>query len=63
MTDQIFYVLVCRECGGGEDALPMPFASAADRGRWAAAHTAGTGHDTWWVHDQVRATAPAASGA
>lgn len=52
MTDLVKqYLLVCRECGDGEDALPIPFSSAAERGGWAAEHTRGTGHDKWWVHD------------
>jgi hypothetical protein len=48
---RIFYVLVCRECDP-DDPLPMPFGSAAERGRWAAEHTAGTGHNRWIVLDQ-----------
>jgi hypothetical protein len=43
------FVLVCRECGNGD--LVMPFSSAAERGRWAAEHTRGTGHDRWFVKD------------
>ena len=35
------WLLVCRRCGGGVE--PIPFASPAERGRWAAAHTRGTG--------------------
>lgn len=45
------YLLVCRLCGDGE--LVMPFESAQARGRWAAEHTKGTGHDQWWVCDQT----------
>lgn len=54
MTDEtrIFYILICRECGDGENALPMPFESAEARGKWAAEHTRGTGHDRWFVIDQ-----------
>ena len=44
-----FYLLVCRDCGDGK--LVMPFASAAERGKWAAEHTEGTGHDNWFVKD------------
>jgi hypothetical protein len=47
---KIFYVLVCRLCGNGD--LPMPFESAEARGKWASAHTKGTGHDRWLVVDQ-----------
>ncbi len=50
----MFYVLVCRECSeqDGNRPLVMPFGSAAERGKWAAAHTGGTGHDRWFVADQ-----------
>lgn len=43
-----WYVLWCLDCGGDVD---MPFTSAEERGRWAAAHTRGTGHDRWRVLD------------
>jgi hypothetical protein len=46
-TARTFYLLVCRECGNGD--LVMPFDSPAERGKWAAAHTRGTGHDRWFV--------------
>lgn len=46
------FVLICRECDPDLDA-PMPFESAEDRGRWAGAHTRGTGHDRWVVVDQA----------
>jgi hypothetical protein len=49
-TARTFYLLVCRECGNGD--LVMPFGSAEERGKWAGAHTRGTGHDRWWVKDQ-----------
>ncbi len=49
---EMFYVLVCRECGNGD--LPMPFASAAERGKWAAEHTRATSHERWLVLDQPR---------
>lgn len=42
-----FYVLMCRECGDP----PMPFPSPEERGEWAAAHTAATGHERWWARD------------
>jgi hypothetical protein len=45
----IWYLLICRECGDGD--IILPFGSAEDRGKWAAEHTRGTGHDTWWVKD------------
>lgn len=41
-------ILVCRVCG---DDLVYPFDSYGQRGRWAAEHTAGTGHKRWYVHD------------
>jgi hypothetical protein len=44
-----FFLLVYRECGNGD--LVMPFGSPAERGKWAAAHTRGTGHDRWIVKD------------
>jgi hypothetical protein len=47
-----FYVIVCRLCGDPDRPLPMPFNSPAERGKWAAGHTAGTGHDRWFVLDQ-----------
>jgi hypothetical protein len=46
-TARTFYLLVCRECGDGD--LVMPFGSPAERGKWAGAHTRGTGHDRWFV--------------
>ena len=51
-----FYVLTCRECS---PVLPMPFASAAERGKWAAEHTRATGHDRWFVTDETRDKAEA----
>lgn len=48
-TDHTFCLLVCRACGDGD--LVMPFESPAERGKWAAAHRNGTGHDSWWVAD------------
>ncbi len=48
-----WYVLVCRVCDPEGDA-PMPFDSAAKRGRWASEHTRGTGHDLWLVLDQPK---------
>jgi hypothetical protein len=60
MTEtKTFYLLVCRDCTtGGAQPLPIPFGSARERGQWATAHTTGTGHDHWWVHDQTVPTAP-----
>jgi hypothetical protein len=46
-TTQKFYLLICRECGNGD--LVMPFDSPDERGKWAGAHTRGTGHDRWFV--------------
>jgi len=63
-STDIFYLLACRECGqedppgigacGDGHPLIMPFGSAEARGKWAAEHTHGTGHDRWWVSDQPR---------
>jgi len=50
----IWYLLVCRECESAERPLPMPFTTAAERGRYAAEHTRGTGHDRWIVLDEER---------
>lgn len=44
-----FFLLICRQC---EPEIPMPFASAEERGRWAGAHTRGTGHDQWRVWEE-----------
>lgn len=49
-----FYLLVCLECGDPDDQLIMPFDSPDARGKWATAHTRGTGHDRWWVKDEER---------
>jgi hypothetical protein len=55
MPDQVFYLLVCRECFDlDDDPLVIPFESAEARGKWAAAHTRGTGHDRWYVEDDER---------
>lgn len=51
---EVFYLLVCLECGDPERPLPIPFGSPAERGKWAAAHTRGTGHDNWRVWDETR---------
>lgn len=50
MTEPTTYLLVCRVCSPDGD-LVQPFASPAERGRWAAQHRTGTSHDRWWVHD------------
>lgn len=50
-ADREFFLLVCRLCGTGD--LVMPFGSPAERGKWAAEHTQGTGHDAWLVADNV----------
>lgn len=55
-----FYLLVCRECGNGR--LVMPFGSAAERGEWAAEHTRATGHDSWFVRDEIRPSAGSGAG-
>ena len=52
-----FYMIACRECGDPERPLPMPFGSQAERGKWAAAHTRGTGHDRWLVWTEVHGDA------
>lgn len=46
-----WYVIVCRACWPeatlGNLRGEMPFRTAEERGRWAAAHREGTGHDSW----------------
>ena len=54
----VFYLLVCRECGNGD--LVMPFSGQEERGKWAAAHTRGTGHNHWLVTDTRALEAEAA---
>lgn len=56
MSQEVYYLLVCLDCGEvvDDDALVMPFESAEARGKWAAAHRRGTGHDRWWVKDEPR---------
>lgn len=46
-----WFVLFCREC---DPDTPIPFETAEARGRWASAHTAGTGHDRWLVTEEPR---------
>jgi hypothetical protein len=48
-----FYLLVCLECSP-EHPLVLPFDTAEARGKWATAHTRGTGHDRWYVEDEER---------
>ena len=50
-TTEKFYLLVCRECGNGD--LVMPFGTPDERGKWAGAHTRGTGHDRWFVTESA----------
>lgn len=49
-----WYVICCRDCDGEGEPLPMPFETPEARGRWAAEHKRGTGHDRWFVIDQPR---------
>jgi hypothetical protein len=53
-TDQTFYLLVCRDCGDDDGTLVMPFESAQARGSWAARHRQATGHNRWFVEDEIR---------
>lgn len=62
-TTKIFYLLACLECGDPERPLPMPFGSPSERGKWASAHTRGTGHDRWRVKDEERTERPTGSSA
>jgi hypothetical protein len=53
---RVFYLLVCLECEVEPTRpSPIPFESAEARGKWAAEHTRGTGHERWWVEDERRA--------
>jgi hypothetical protein len=54
--ERVFYLLICRECGNGD--LVMPFSSPAGRGKWAAGHTAGTGHQRWFVTESTTRLSP-----
>lgn len=45
-----FYVLWCRVCDPDLE-YDIPFDSPEARGRWAAAHTEGLGHDSWRTED------------
>lgn len=47
------FLLACLDCDDDEPLVMMPFISAAERGGWAADHTAGTGHNRWWAFDGV----------
>jgi hypothetical protein len=58
VSTEIFYVLVCYQCSDPERPLPLPFYSAAERGKWAAEHTRATGHDRWFVADQKSTETP-----
>lgn len=46
-------ILICRICADEPPHGPLvqPFASAAERGRWAGQHRRGTGHDAWFCAD------------
>lgn len=49
------YLLLCLLC---EPPLPMPFGSAEERGKWAAAHRDGAGHDRWCTWDEPQTLHP-----
>lgn len=46
-----WFVIFCKECDEGGEPLPIPFDSPEARGKWAAEHKNGTGHDQWTVID------------
>ena len=50
-TDEVrhFYLLLCFDC---TPPLPMPFLSLEERGKWAAQHTEGAGHDDYRVWEE-----------
>jgi hypothetical protein len=45
-----WFVLFCRVCDPDLE-MPIPFTTPEARGRHAAAHRDGTGHDAWLVVD------------
>lgn len=47
-----WYVIFCRDCDEGGSPIPIPFETPEARGRWAAEHKRGTGHDHWLVIDE-----------
>lgn len=54
MTAAPLFLLWCRECTPVPELdNALPFTSMAERGRWAAAHRAGTGHDKWLAPDPL----------
>ena len=57
VTGMPSHLLLCRECGDPDHPLIMPFATAVERGKWAAEHTQATGHDHWWVYDSPKPAA------
>lgn len=45
-------IIVCRECSDAANGpMFIPFTSYQKRGKWAAAHKTGTGHDKWFCVD------------
>jgi len=50
---ETWYLLWCLQCHADVTA-PMPFLAAEERGKWAAAHREGTGHDSWRVMTQPK---------
>lgn len=53
-----WFVIICRLCSPDYVNNVIPFESAEARGKWAAEHTRGTGHDSWIVLDHPRNDAP-----
>lgn len=54
LTPKRWYVLFCQDCDDASYLMPIPFETPEARGKWAAEHRAGTGHDRWRVLDQPR---------
>lgn len=52
-TVEVFYLLNCLKCDDQSRPLPIPFESAAARGKWASEHAAGTGHNRWLVREET----------
>lgn len=48
-----WFVLICRDCGDGDDALPMPFETEEKRRAWATAHME-SGHNRFYAIEHPR---------
>lgn len=53
MSVMKFYMLICNECN---PMLAMPFDSPEERGSWSGKHYKSTGHNTWKVWEEEKAS-------